>query len=84
MKICLCIVYPHEPHFYIVKLGYAVVISVLLIFAPKHRLWVLFRTTSAEIFQFLKLKKSLCIAWASFRNGVLLSFIEQYMYLLKT
>ena len=51
-------------------------------FAPKHRLWVHVTTASdvlsknkkniiffsAENFQFLNLKQSLIIAWASFRN----------------
>ena len=36
------------PHFYIAKLGYAGVylFFFFLIFAPKHRLWVLVRTAS--------------------------------------
>ena len=40
-KTCPCYVYPLEPHFYIAKLGYAGVYLFFLIFAPKHRLWVL-------------------------------------------
>ena len=51
-------------------------LPIFLIFAPKHRLWVLVRTAlaekyqffSAENFQFLKLKKYMFIAWASFHN----------------
>ena len=35
--------YPLEPHFYIVKLGFAGVYLILL----KHTLWVLVRTASA-------------------------------------
>ena len=50
-----CNVYPLIPHFHIVKLGYARVylfflFSYFLIFAPKHRLWVLVRTASARRF----------------------------------
>ena len=56
---------------------------MFLIFAPKHRLWVLvsartiyvlsknkknIKIFADENFQILKLKKSLFIAWASFRN----------------
>ena len=43
-------VYPIKHHFYIVKLGYAVGIPIFVIFAPKHRLWVLVRTASARRF----------------------------------
>ena len=46
MLTCPCIVYPLTPHFYIVKLGY----TYLLIFALKHRLWVLVRTASLRRF----------------------------------
>ena len=57
-KTCLCNVYPLEPHFYIENagVGYAGVcrvcrsIPIFLIFAPKHRLWVLVRTASARRF----------------------------------
>ena len=38
---------PLEPHFYTVKLGVYIYIF-FLIFAPKHRLWVLVRTASAR------------------------------------
>ena len=39
-----------ESHFYIEKLGFAGVhIPIFLIFAPKHRLWVLVRTASSGI-----------------------------------
>ena len=43
-KTCPCNAYPHKPQFHIVKLGYAGVYLFFLIFAPKHRLWVLVRT----------------------------------------
>ena len=46
--------------------------TYFLMFAPKHRLWVLVRkyqNFSAKIFQFLKLQNSLYIAWACFRNA---------------
>ena len=46
-------------------------IPIFLIFAPEHRLWVLVITASAEKFSIFKAKKSLFIAWASFRNEVL-------------
>ena len=49
-KTCPCNVYPLEPHFYIEKLGYAGANLFFLIFAPKHRLWVLVRTASARRF----------------------------------
>ena len=41
---------PLEPHFYTVKLGVymGMGIPIFLIFAPKHRLWVLVRTASAR------------------------------------
>ena len=50
-----CILYPSEfqyliPHFYIAKLGFAGIYLFFLIFAPKHRLWVLVRTASARRF----------------------------------
>ena len=35
---------PLEPHFHIVKLGFTGVHIIFLIFAQKHRLWVLVRT----------------------------------------
>ena len=47
-KTCPCNEYPLEPHFYIEKLEYAGVYLFFLIFAPKHRLWVLVRTASAR------------------------------------
>ena len=49
-KTCLCNVYPLEPHFYIAKLGVCRGIPIFLIFAPKHRLWVLVRTASSRRF----------------------------------
>ena len=42
-KICLYNFDPLKPHFYIVKLGYTGVYIIFLIFAQKHRLWVLVR-----------------------------------------
>ena len=41
---------PLQPHFYIVKLGFAGVYIIFLISAQKHRLWVLVRTASARRF----------------------------------
>ena len=49
-KTCPCNIYLLIPHFYIAKLGYAGVYLFFLIFAPKHRLWVLVRTASARRF----------------------------------
>ena len=54
------------------KKGYTFVLS----FDPKHTLWVLVRTASVKIiikfsnkiFNFCFVKKSLFIAWTSFRN----------------
>ena len=43
MLTCPCNVHPLTPHFYIVKLGFKG-IPYFLIFALKHRLWVLVRT----------------------------------------
>ena len=37
---------PLKPHFYVVKLGFKGVYIIFLIFAKKHRLWVLVRTAS--------------------------------------
>ena len=37
---------PLEPHFYTVKLGFTRVYIIFLIFAQRHRLWVLVRTAS--------------------------------------
>ena len=60
-----CNIYPLIPHFYIVKLGY--IIPIFLIFAPKHKLWVLVRTASPinffllKIFNFYNLGK-ICIS----------------------
>ena len=41
---------PLKPHFYVVKLGFTGVYIIFLIFAQKHRLWVLVRTASARRF----------------------------------
>ena len=43
-KTCPCNEHPFTSHFYIVKLGFTGVYLFFLIFAPKHRLWVLVRT----------------------------------------
>ena len=40
-KTCLYNFDPLKPHFYIVKLGFTGVYIIFLIFAQKHRLWVL-------------------------------------------
>ena len=73
---------PYTPLLYS-KTGVCRGIPIFLIFVPKHRLWVLvgsnvypqsfafeqkYQKFSVENFPFLKLKKSLCIAWANFRN----------------
>ena len=48
-KTSPCNEHPPTPHFYIVKLGFTGV-YFFLIFAPKHRLWVLVRTASLRRF----------------------------------
>ena len=48
-KTSPCNKHPLKPHFYIVKLGFTGV-YFFLIFAPKHRLWVLVRTASVRRF----------------------------------
>ena len=48
-KTSPCNEHPLTPHFYIVKLGFTGV-CFFLIFAPKHRLWVLIRTASMRRF----------------------------------
>ena len=50
MKTCPCNEYPLTPHFYLVKLGFIGVFIFFLIFALKHRLWVLVRTASLRRF----------------------------------
>ena len=50
-KTCPCNEDPLTPHFYIVKLGCTGVYIFFLIFALKHRLWVLIRTASMRRFQ---------------------------------
>ena len=81
-KTCPCNVYPLEPHFYIAQLGYEGVYLFFLFllqnincgFYRVPTIYVLtknkkkYQNFSVENFQFLKLKKSLFIAWASFRN----------------
>ena len=49
MLTCPCNVDPLSSHFYIVKLGFTRV-YIFLIFALKHRLWVLVRTASLRRF----------------------------------
>ena len=51
-KLSPCNEDPHTPHFYIVKLGFTGV-YIFLIFAQKHRLWVLVRTASLKYHIFL-------------------------------
>ena len=46
-KTSPCKEHPLIPHFYIVKLGFTGV-YFFVIFAPKHRLWVLVRTASVR------------------------------------
>ena len=48
-KTSPCNEHPLTPHFYIVKLGFTGVYFFLM-FAPKHRLWVLVRTASLRRF----------------------------------
>ena len=47
MLTCPCNVDPLTPHFYIVKLGFT---WIYIIFALKHRLWVLVKTASMKMF----------------------------------
>ena len=49
-KTCLCEIGPLKPHFYVVKLGFTGIYIIFLIFAQKHRLWVLIRTASLRQF----------------------------------
>ena len=49
-RTCLYNFDPFKPHFYIVKLGFTGVHIIFLIFAQKHRLWVLVRTASPRRF----------------------------------
>ena len=50
MKTCLNNFDSLKPHFYIVKLGFTRVYIIFLIFAQKHRLWLLARTASSRWF----------------------------------
>ena len=50
MKICLYNFDPLKPHFHIVKLGFTGVYIIFLIFAQKHRMWVLVGTASLRWF----------------------------------
>ena len=81
MKTCPCKIYPFEPQFYIAKLGYVGVYLFVIFLLQNIDSWYSLPTIyvlsknkkryqffSAENVQFLKLKKSLFIAWASFRN----------------
>ena len=49
-KTCPCNIYPPTPHFYTKKNGVCRGIPIFLIFAPKHRMWVLVRTASPRRF----------------------------------
>ena len=55
---CPCNVHPLSPHFYIVKLGFTGVYIFFLIFALKHRVWVLVRTAR----RFLTCTHNLCFS----------------------
>ena len=46
-KTYLCKLYPFIPHFYTINLSRG--IPIFLIFAPKHRSWVLVRTASVKL-----------------------------------
>ena len=78
-KTCPCNEYSRKPHFYIVKLGFAGVYLFFLFllqnidcgYSLEPPRQISFFFFSAEKFQFLKLKKSPSIAWASFRNGII-------------
>ena len=50
MLTCLSNLHPLAPHLFIVKLGFTGVYIFFIIFALKHRLWVLVRTTSLRQF----------------------------------
>ena len=87
------------------KTGVCGGIPIFLIFAPKHRLWVLVRTASREAvltcthnlcfgakirkiskffcrkFSSFKLKQSLFITWASFRNVEIFCFMMKFTYI---
>ena len=57
MITCPCHVYPLTPNFYIVKLGFKRVYIFFLIFALKHKLWVLVTLRVPTIYVFSKKKK---------------------------
>ena len=73
---------PLKPHFYVIKLGFTGVYIIFLIFAQKHRLWVLVRTATiygfsrnmkkyqflSENFQFLGEIFYIYFKYACFRN----------------
>ena len=48
MITCPCTIDPLTPHFYMVKLGFTGIYILFLIFAQKHKLWVLVRTASSS------------------------------------
>ena len=50
-KTCRCNEYHPKTHFYLSKTGVCRGASIFLIFAPKHRLWVLVRTASSRRFE---------------------------------
>ena len=61
---------PHyTPHFYIVKLGFTGVYLIFLIFALKHRSWVLIRTASERLTEaVLKCNHNLCFEQKNKKN----------------
>ena len=78
-KTSPCNEHPLKPHFYIVKLGFTGVF-IFLIFALKHRLWVLVRTASLRpTIYVLSKNKKIChiftsknIIFSTFRNCFIL------------
>ena len=58
-KTCLYNFEPLKPHFNIVKLGFTGVYIIFLIFALKHRLWVLVRIASPTIYVFSRNMKNI-------------------------
>ena len=80
---------PHETPLLYSKTGVWRGIPIFLIFAPKHRLWVLhnlcfeqkqekYQKFSAKNVQFLQLQKNQYISWACFRNDEMHHFTEVY------
>ena len=91
-KTCPCNIYPLKPHFYIVKLGYEGVYLFFLFLLQNidlFKTYVLSKNKKniknflIKFFPFLQLKKSLYIAWASFRNvSSWASFLVAYYWYL--